>query len=53
MASHVGTTFAADMGYYRPGEGSPEHGGWEPGISVLQMLHDRLVRGIGCRAGAV
>lgn len=37
MASHAGTTFAADMGYRR------EHG-WLPGVSIFQMRGSALVR---------
>lgn len=38
MASHRGTTFAADMGY------RSRSGGWLPGISVFRRQRGRLVR---------
>jgi predicted dithiol-disulfide oxidoreductase (DUF899 family) len=38
MASHAGTTFAADMGY------RSAKGGWMPGISVFQKRGDSIVR---------
>ena len=44
MASHVGTTFAEDLGYRKIGSGDPAHGGWWPGVSVFQMRGDEVVR---------
>lgn len=38
MASHAGTSFAADMGYRAP------EGGWLPGISVFRRDGARLLR---------
>ena len=38
MASHAGSTFAADMGY------RSEKGGWMPGISVFRRRDGGLVR---------
>lgn len=37
MASHAGTTFAADMGY-------ATDDGWMPGVSVFRRDHNRIVR---------
>ena len=44
MVSHVGTTFAEDLGYRRPGQGADEHGGWWPGVSVFRRQGDKIVR---------
>src|SRR3984893_19455850 len=38
MVSHIGTTFAADMGY------RSEDGGWLPGVSVFQREANRILR---------
>lgn len=38
MASHAGTSFAADMGY------RSASGGWLPGVSVFRRDSDRIVR---------
>ncbi len=38
MASHQGTSFAADMGY------RAESGGWLPGVSVFKRDRNRLLR---------
>jgi predicted dithiol-disulfide oxidoreductase (DUF899 family) len=38
MASHQGTTFAADMGY------RARDGGWLPGVSVFRRTRDGIVR---------
>jgi predicted dithiol-disulfide oxidoreductase (DUF899 family) len=38
MVSHVGTTFAADMGY------RSAQGGWLPGISVFRMAGQKILR---------
>ena len=38
MASHAGTTFAADMGY------RSKSGGWTPGVSVFRRDGDTVVR---------
>jgi predicted dithiol-disulfide oxidoreductase (DUF899 family) len=38
MVSHVGTSFAADMGY------RSEEGNWRPGVSVFRRAGDRIVR---------
>ena len=38
MVSHVGTTFAGDMGY------RSERGGWRPGVSVFQRAGKRILR---------
>jgi predicted dithiol-disulfide oxidoreductase (DUF899 family) len=46
MVSHQGTTFAADMGYLKPG-GDPfadTLGGWYPGLSVFQRRGESIVR---------
>jgi len=44
MVSHVGTTFAEDLGYRRPGQGADRHGGWWPGVSVFRREGDKVVR---------
>lgn len=41
MVSHMGTTFAADLGYYKEGDG---HGGWWPGVSAFRKEGDRILR---------
>jgi predicted dithiol-disulfide oxidoreductase (DUF899 family) len=38
MVSHLGTTFAADMGF------RSSTGGWMPGISVFQRPDNRIIR---------
>ena len=38
MVSHMGTTFAADMGY------RSENGGWRPGISVFKLAGKKILR---------
>lgn len=38
MVSHMGTTFAADMGY------RSAHGGWRPGISVFKLAGQKILR---------
>jgi predicted dithiol-disulfide oxidoreductase (DUF899 family) len=38
MVSHVGSTFAADMGYVS------DSGGWMPGVSVFRREGDAIVR---------
>jgi predicted dithiol-disulfide oxidoreductase (DUF899 family) len=38
MVSHVGTTFAADMGY------RSERGSWLPGVSVFRTERGRILR---------
>jgi predicted dithiol-disulfide oxidoreductase (DUF899 family) len=38
MVSHMGTTFAADMGY------RSEKGAWRPGISVFKRVGNRILR---------
>jgi predicted dithiol-disulfide oxidoreductase (DUF899 family) len=38
MVSHMGTTFAADMGY------RPDKGGWRPGISVFKLAGQKILR---------
>lgn len=38
MVSHVGTSFAADMGY------ASANGGWRPGVSVFRREGDAIVR---------
>ena len=42
MVSHQGTSFAKDMGYWRPREDGGD--AWNPGISVFQKRGDGLVR---------
>jgi predicted dithiol-disulfide oxidoreductase (DUF899 family) len=42
MVSHVGTTFAADMGYRLPQSAGSR--GWQPGISVFQRRAHQIVR---------
>jgi predicted dithiol-disulfide oxidoreductase (DUF899 family) len=38
MVSHLGTTFAADMGY------RSDQGGWRPGISVFKRTGPKILR---------
>jgi predicted dithiol-disulfide oxidoreductase (DUF899 family) len=38
MVSHMGTTFAADMGY------RSNQGGWRPGISVFKLAEQKIMR---------
>jgi predicted dithiol-disulfide oxidoreductase (DUF899 family) len=38
MVSHMGTTFAADMGY------RSANGGWRPGISVFKLAGENILR---------
>ena len=38
MVSHMGTTFAADMGY------RSDKGGWRPGISVFKLKEKKILR---------
>jgi predicted dithiol-disulfide oxidoreductase (DUF899 family) len=38
MVSHMGTTFAADMGY------RSDTGGWRPGISVFKLAGQKILR---------
>ena len=38
MVSHVGSSFAADMGY------RTEKGGWRPGISVFRRAGEKILR---------
>lgn len=38
MVSHMGTTFAADMGY------RTDKGGWRPGISVFKLAAGKILR---------
>ncbi|HVO48249.1 MAG TPA: DUF899 family protein [Steroidobacteraceae bacterium] len=38
MVSHMGTSFAADMGYRSPS------GGWRPGMSVFRLEGERILR---------
>lgn len=38
MVSHMGTTFAADMGY------RSDQGGWRPGISVFKFAGPKILR---------
>jgi predicted dithiol-disulfide oxidoreductase (DUF899 family) len=38
MVSHLGTTFAADMGY------RSDQGGWRPGISVFKRAESKILR---------
>jgi len=46
MVSHMGTTFAADMGYRRrfEDENDEKVGGWHPGISVFRKEGDKILR---------
>ena len=46
MVSHAGTNFAADMGFWRPGDdaGADALGGWSPGVSVFQKRGEQVVR---------
>jgi predicted dithiol-disulfide oxidoreductase (DUF899 family) len=44
MVSHVGTTFAEDLGYRRGGAGADEHGGWWPGVSAFRKDGDKVLR---------
>lgn len=38
MVSHLGTSFAADMGY------RSDTGGWRPGISVFKLAEQKILR---------
>jgi predicted dithiol-disulfide oxidoreductase (DUF899 family) len=46
MISHVGTTFAADMGYRKRFDDPNDEkvGGWHPGISVFRKEGDKILR---------
>jgi predicted dithiol-disulfide oxidoreductase (DUF899 family) len=44
MVSHVGTTFAKDLGYYDPAGEDAHHGGWGPGVSALRRDGERILR---------
>ena len=44
MVSHVGTSFAEDLGYRRWGEGADAYGGWWPGVSVFRRDGDKVLR---------
>jgi predicted dithiol-disulfide oxidoreductase (DUF899 family) len=46
MVSHVGTSFAADLGYRRIGAdaGGDSLGGWWPGVSVFRRDEQRILR---------
>ena len=44
MASHAGTTFAKDLGYYKEDDGDGRYGWYWPGISVFRRQGDGVVR---------
>jgi predicted dithiol-disulfide oxidoreductase (DUF899 family) len=44
MVSHAGTSFAKDLGYYHPGTGEAEHGGWWPGVSAFRQEGGKILR---------
>jgi predicted dithiol-disulfide oxidoreductase (DUF899 family) len=46
MVSHQGTTFATDMGYFRPGldAGGDKLGSWYPGLTVFRSEGERILR---------